>query len=334
MPNSVLSWQNRPDRQAAAVRLLREVDSAGGLLQGGQSPPDGRYGGGLHVSLCAATLAAERDVPVASILAGRDQVSWLDQSERIWGIERVLGGMLDSCFERVPAHEAGSYSVAAMSAIPVGRDLSPVAAHWMLELLTDQGNGLCRYTPPGSLQYTAVTDVAELFRRTLAGDEPTAEQWLAAAKSAAEAGELANAADPAGPRAYTAAAATLAAAGYAPDLVPAQVRVAAMRASAGLEAADAVAYRAAYLRTEAFARAAEYACEAVRAGADARFQAVLGVDGTAAVRARTAEAQRRPVAPVDAAAMAHVRAAADSAVAECVAYYRWRAARLLALLAE
>jgi hypothetical protein len=333
MSSPVVSWHGRSELRADAVRLLQSIAAVGGVLQRGQVPADGSPGGGLHVSLCAQRLARERRVPLSVILDSRGQISWLDQSERYWGIARATGGMMDRCFERLPASEAGAFAVTIVAAIPAGRDLNPVSTQWMLELLSDNAHGLHRYTPAGSSQRSSVAEVTALFRREATGDRPTVEQWTRAAKAAAAAGELADAVDPSGAPAYAAGAANVAAAAFAPELIPAQVRVGALRLAATLpDEAAAAAFQTAYLRTEAFAQAAEYACEAVHAAADTTFQSVLAVDGAAAERARAAEQDGRPVAATDAAAIARVRAAADAAADECVAYYRWRAGRLLALL--
>ncbi|WP_159851236.1 hypothetical protein [Nocardia sp. CY41] len=332
MSRTLVAWHDQPQLKAVAVVQMQRIAAYSGFRQGGQVLQDGRVGGGLHVCLCAQRLAEEQGVPVSVVLAAKDTVSWLDESTRLWGIPRVVGGLMDRCFERLAAHEAGRFAVAAIEAIPAGADLHSLGAQWTSELLADPREGVLRYTAEGSIQHRAVNQVIDLYRRTLAGDDPAPAEWTTAAQAAAQAAALADAdepGEPAGPPSCAAHTANLAAVAFAPDLVPMQVQVAAMRAATTVPDADAEAYHTAYLQTEAFAQAAHQASETVRAAADASFQTVLRPLQQAAERARTAERHQRRPDPRDAAALRQVRDAADTAAAACTHHYRWRANQLI-----
>lgn len=329
MSRTLVAWHNQPQLKAEALDRMQRISAYTGFRQGGQVPHDGRVGGGLHVSLCAQRLAGEQEVSVSVVLAARNTVSWLDETTRLWGIPQVVGGVMDRCFERLPPHEAARFAVAAIEAIPVGADLDPVAARWMLELLADTQEGVVSYTPGGSVQHRAVNRVIDLYRRRIAGNDPAPAEWTTAAKAAAGAAALADADEQAGPPACAAHTANLAAVAFAHDLVPMQVQVAAMRAAAMVPDVDAHACQTAYIETEAFAQAAHHASEAVRAAADESFQTVLGPLRKAAERARKAESNKRSPELRDAAALQQVRDAADTAAAVCAHHYRWRADQLI-----
>lgn len=243
----------------AAYRRLRRVPARGQVLQ------DGRVGGGLHVCLCAQQLAEEQGVPVSVVLAAKDTVSWLDESARLWGIPRVVGGLMDRCFERLPAREAGRFAVAAIEAIPGGADLDSVGAQWMLKLLADPREGVLRHTLDGSIQHRAVNRVIDLYRRALAGDDPAPAEWTTAAQAAA----LADASEQADPPACAARTANLAAVAFAHDLVPMQVQIAAIRSAATMPEIDAEAYQTAYIETESL-RPGRTLCERDRSGRSRR----------------------------------------------------------------
>ena len=327
------AWHNQPELKAACVSALQAHAAAGTLSRRRDDPAQG----GFHAHMTAGKLAQERNVPVSDLLA--DGVRWLDESERLWGIPQVVCGLLDRCFERLPATEAADFAVAAVQAIPVGADLGRVPAQWVLALLADNesmgANGVTAHVVDGTPPFAAIERVVNLFRRTLAGQDVAVDEWQAAATAAQAESAQANAAERGGPVAAATATAFAAAAAYASDLLPSETRMAAWRASVTLaDEAAAARYQAAYLMTEAFAQAAEYAVNTVEAVADKAFQAVLAPIRESAGRARAAEGAGRTASPADAAAANQARQAADAAMASCVEYHRWQARRLIQYLAE
>ncbi|MEV0399591.1 hypothetical protein [Actinoallomurus sp. NPDC050550] len=331
MPEWIRAWHNRPELKAAAVGRLRAVQASGDFRKGGHAESEGRLHGGLHISLNAQRVAEEKSVSLSVVLAEDSGVDWLDESERRWGIPRVLGALLHQCLEQVPAQEARPFAVAALEAMPVGAYLRPVVAQWILELLGDESNGVRRHTADGSPQRGAVDQVIELYRRKLAGTHPAPSEWTAAARAA---GDLAQTSTPDDPAACAVAAVNAAADAHSQDFVAVSVRVRAMRGAARFADKDAFdSYQATFIETEALNYAALYAAEAVRAAADVNFHTVLDPIRQAAERARAAEDAGRSVDPGDAAALARVRDAADAGVTEGVDYYRWRADRLVQAIA-
>lgn len=316
------AWHNQPELKAAAVSEIQAHRAAGTLVRRRDNPSQG----GFHFFLTAGKLAQERNVPVADLLAGT-AVRWLDESERQWGIPQVLGGLLDRCFEQMPAAEAAEFAETAVDAIPVGVELEPVSARWILDLLADSENGVLQHLDAGTPQYAAVERVVELLQRDLAGENIAVDEWQAAALAATRASAQANSVERAGPATTACATAFAVAAAYVPDLLPQETRMAAWRASMALaDEAAAAAYQATYVMTEAFAKAAEYAVNTVEAVADAAFRAVFAPIREAAQRGRAAG---QSASPADAAAAEQARQAADASKAACVDYNRWQAHRLI-----
>lgn len=316
MTAPIRAWHNRTELKTTA---LEHLDVSGGQ--------------GLLAGLTARRLAEERGVPLTTVLADAARISWIDEAERAWGLSVVVGGVLERCFQRLASSEAAAFATSALSAIPVGADLDNIGAQWILGILTDEDNGVRRYTTVGSAQRDAVDGVAELFQRKVSGADPTVAQWSAASVAAAQARDRAPDAVIQGATSATAAAATVAASAYAPDLIPPPIRMNALRAASALPDAEAAAaFEARYLETEAITEAAQIAADAVRADADRTFQRVLAPLSQAAQRARAAGQAGRRVNPADAAALNQVRDAADAAGATAGRHYQWRANLVIQLL--
>jgi hypothetical protein len=336
---SVTSWLASPPLKDAAVAEVRGHRAAGTLVRRRDQPvraeADGRFQGGFHVCLTARRLAVDRGVTVARLLAnGGEDIDWLDESERLWGIARIAGALLDRCFEQVPAAEAADFAVTAVQAIPVGANLDLIGAQWMLDVLADEHDGVLAW-PLTDAARAAVARVAALYRRRLAGERVDTEEWTAAAAQAQAAGAQARGADPRGIDGPAAATAHAAAAAYAPTALPMEVRAAAWKASRGLADEEAaIAYQAAYIEAEAIVQAAQYAVNTVEAVADAEFHIVFDPIREAATRGRAALEAGRVPAPADAAAVERARQAGQAGVARRTEYHRWRARRLIRRLGD
>jgi hypothetical protein len=330
-----VAWLASPPLKDAAVAELRGHRAAGTLVRRRDHPvraeADGRFQGGFHVCLTARRLAADRGVPVARLLAADDEdVAWLDESERLWGIPRIVGALLDRCFEQVPAAEAGDFAIAALQAISVGADLGQIGARWMLDLLADEHDGVLAWPLTDPPTRAAVARVATLYQRKLAGEQVDTEEWTIAAAEAGAVSAQARAADPRGIDGPAAATALAAAAAYAPAALPIEVRTAAWKASISLADEEAAAaYQAAYVETEAIAQAAEYAVNTLEAVADADFHLAFAPLREAAVRGRAALDAGRAPDPADAAAAEQARQAGQAGVARRTEYHQWRARQLI-----
>ena len=91
------------------------------------------------------------------------------------GIPEVIAHLEDNLFESLPEKLAMTWPSRFLRAIPVGADLSMVWCRFSLWLLTD---GL----PKRSRHIAA--DMAALFRRRIASDDPTPAEWDRAAEAA------------------------------------------------------------------------------------------------------------------------------------------------------
>lgn len=170
------------------------------------------------------------------------------------GIPRIVARLEDRIFEGMAAGDSQEFPLQFLTAIPVGADLSRVAARFMLWMLADPEQGVIRFASTERTQ-AAVTGVAALYERVLKGDTPSEEAWnkarraadaylYAAAAAAADAACAASAADA---YRYAADAADAYAAAYAAAYLYADVDDHAAAYAAAYLYADAAAYAAAYL---------------------------------------------------------------------------------------
>jgi hypothetical protein len=89
------------------------------------------------------------------------------------GVPAALAHLEDFLFERMPIEAAMAWPERFLAAISPGASLSMVAAHWTIWLLEEE---LCRWASDASRVVVA------LYRRRIAGDEPSAGEWAEAAE--------------------------------------------------------------------------------------------------------------------------------------------------------
>ncbi len=175
--------------------------------------------------------------------------------EPLLGIPQMLARFQDSIFEGLPVKDAREWPRQFVEAIPVGADLSTVGDKLILLFLSDPEHGVLQYANDDGRP--AIEAVIALYKRKIAGESITEDEWNAAAYAAARAARAAAAA------AYAAARAAYAAADAAAD--------AAYAAYAAADAAADAAYAAARA-------AADAAYAAARAAADAAYAAAYAAD--------------------------------------------------------
>ena len=114
--------------------------------------------------------------------------------ESLMGVPVVLAELEDRIFESLPNGEAKQWPLDFAAAIQPGADLSGVWNHIGLWLLADQKYGVVWRTEARSPQRKAIQRVMALYRRQIAGDYPSFDEWRAAAwaaEAAAKAAEVA-----------------------------------------------------------------------------------------------------------------------------------------------
>ena len=129
------------------------------------------------------------------------------------GIPRMLARLEDRLFEGMDLKDAKGFPVKFLRAVNVGADLSMVWTKFIIWLLIDEKDGVIKFASPKG--EVAIKNVAKLYLRKLAGDEPTRDEWRVAAAAAADADAADAAADAAAAYAYAADADAADAAAYA-----------------------------------------------------------------------------------------------------------------------
>jgi hypothetical protein len=160
------------------------------------------------------------------------------------GIPRVLAHLEDRIFEGLPRAEAMTWPLRFLSAIAAGADLALVWPRFAVWLLEEE---LAKWRTPQS------DAVAALYRRRIAGDEPSDAEWISARRSVADAYAYASA----DASAAAAAAAAYAAASYASASYASADAYASAAAYAAASYASADAYASAYARAKSFIRQSE-----------------------------------------------------------------------------
>ena len=234
---TIIAWHGDPGLKAEAVALMTRHREQDDFIRGTYtllSPGAAAgYKGCFHGCLTTEKLAVEASITPAEFVKRNAYSGWHADGERIWGIDRRVGAVLDRCFESLPEGWA-DFAVASIEAIPVGADLGPALDAWLLDVLADDEHGVRQYTVEGSAQRIAVDVVVGLYRRRIGGDDPSDDEWRKAAYAAA-------AADAGADAAYAAAVVAADDAAYA-AWADAAYDAAAYAAAA---AADAAAYAAA-----------------------------------------------------------------------------------------
>jgi hypothetical protein len=188
-----LAWHGDPALKAEALASMQAHRAADEIMQGnylfGDKAAPAGYRGCFHGCLTADKLIAESGDKaefVRDVDYGRRSPNWHAEGERIWGIPAHLGAALDRAFEGLCEPEHAEFAVAAIEAMPVGADLTRVADLTIFEMLADPERGAVLGTAGGTAGREAVQRVAGLYVRRLAGDEPSADEWLAARNTADE----------------------------------------------------------------------------------------------------------------------------------------------------
>jgi hypothetical protein len=92
------------------------------------------------------------------------------------GIPCGLAYLEDGLFERMTPERAKDWPVEFLMAVPVGADLSKVAAQMILWMLVDEKEGITAFDLSDNVKILA-RELAALYARSLSGDEPRDAEW-------------------------------------------------------------------------------------------------------------------------------------------------------------
>lgn len=207
----MLAWHNDPGLKTSTIAALHEDLQHDRYIRGNYASIEGGEWRGCHIG-CLVMSAHRGQGSIDSLVT--DEPLWHELAETAFGVPIPLAYLWDRVYENVPIADAPAFAVASVEAVPVGGDLSMVVSRVMHDLLTHCDRGVWKHTEPGTLQREAVDNVAALYTRRLAGDEPTTREWQTAASEASEAA-YAAAASAAYEAAYEAASAAASEAAYA-----------------------------------------------------------------------------------------------------------------------
>jgi hypothetical protein len=190
-------WAGLAGRKETVVGWLRAQHAAGEIVCAGGFgyEPAAPFGGFLPAYLLAAAVMAERGIDdrrFADLVTTGNlgQSDWEQEAERLVGVPPRLLYALAAMFAALPEAGRADFVVEAVTAVPVGADLTAVYDRWVLDLLDDPEHGVLRQAAPDEAR--AATDaVAAGLRRRLAGDDPGLDEWRAMATAAYSAGAYA-----------------------------------------------------------------------------------------------------------------------------------------------
>ncbi len=100
------------------------------------------------------------------------------------GIPRAIARLEDGLFESLPVELAMEWPQRFLAAIRPGADLSMVLPRFFLWLLVDPTDGVLQFAKSDKSKI-AISAVAALYVRRIAGDEPKLNEWKTAAEAAA-----------------------------------------------------------------------------------------------------------------------------------------------------
>lgn len=98
------------------------------------------------------------------------------------GVPETLMQLEDYIFEGLPVEQAKAFPLEFLTAIPVGANLSMVWPRFALWLLASPDHGVLRHCNDDA--YPSAETAVDLYRRWIHGDQPSAEEFEAAARVA------------------------------------------------------------------------------------------------------------------------------------------------------
>jgi len=184
-----LAWHNNPDLKTEVAERMAAHRSEDSIVQGFYQQISTQIASGYRGCLIGCTLPPQ-PLPEGADVAGCNDIwgaepkapdnGWHARVEQLYGIPETIGYLLDRIFESLPADSGACarFAVDSIEAVPVGADLSMVPDRLMLDVLADPEHGMLPHMAVGSDRRPAVVQVIDLYRRRLAGDEPSDDEWI------------------------------------------------------------------------------------------------------------------------------------------------------------
>jgi len=218
----LIAYKGDRKLKTALLKEIKKHEKADAILQGTYGRENGKWKG-CAVACSLRSLAILNKEPLVT-----EYNQHADYETKL-GIPRVIARLEDRIFEGLDVKEAKKFPAQFAAAIKPGADLSLVWPKFAVWLLVDKKDGVLQYAKSDK-SIKAITRVAELYSKVIAGEQVEIQTWEDARSDAADAADAAAAAD-----AYAAYAAAAAAA----DAADAADAYAAAAAYAAADAADA-----------------------------------------------------------------------------------------------
>ena len=181
---SIRAFHNDLQLRADAIARMRAHADADAIIGGAYIKVDPTAPGGYRGCFIGCIVAELDRTLYAGIFAGLPEYEleleggWYAAAARLAGLPERWTRLAEGIFEALPADEGSEFAVALLEAVPVGADLDRVVDAMVIALLTDPEYGVRQYALPDG--QAVIDQVVTLYRRRLAGDEPSGEEWSTA----------------------------------------------------------------------------------------------------------------------------------------------------------
>lgn len=185
MTATIRAFHNDPALRANAIARMRAHADADEIVGGVYLSIDPGAPGGYRACHIGCLVAELDETTREAIAAGREAEpddGWHAAAERLLGLPQRYSRLFEGIFEPLPAAERSSFAVALTEAIPAGADLERVVDEMMIATMSDPEHGCRQYAEPTGR--AAIDTAVGLYQRRLAGDEPSHQEWDAAAAAA------------------------------------------------------------------------------------------------------------------------------------------------------
>ena len=168
----LIAYKNEPTLKAMLVEEIKKHRAADEIAQGSYGNGEGPW--------CAVgcSIKSLNDRLGKSYATGDHSVYEIEL-----GIPRIIARLEDRIFEGLDKKIAADFPLRLAKAVPVGADLSLVWPRFIVWLLIDEKDGVLKYAKKEA-SVASIKRVAELYQRTIDGQEVTVDTWKETRKNA------------------------------------------------------------------------------------------------------------------------------------------------------